>query len=315
MGLHPGANKVSFTVTSKLQGEKSIHGTIYLWPQNAKIIVSDVDGTITRSDVLGQLMPIVGRDWSHDGVADLFSKIRKHGYYILYLTARAIGQADSTREYLFGLRQNVEEQLPDGPLLLSPDRLFFSFKREVIDRKPYVFKIAALRDIRNLFPPVVNPFVAGFGNRDTDHRAYVYIGIPEGRVFIINNSGVVHHVNKTYAKTYETMSAICDAMFPPLPSDPDFQVDADDDAQVRMTKRIAPHVRYHTYTKSYLANARGGPVAHGGEFKSMSSFCCGTYARHDLRGETDGEREILIEGAEELPNRGMASSQRWLCGC
>lgn len=178
LNLKPGPNPITFSVTSALQGTKTVTGTIYLWPRNAKVVVSDVDGTITRSDVWGQLMPIVGRDWSHPGVAELFSNIRRSDYKILYLTARAIGQADSTRDYLFGLTQNVRNKLPgnsntyslivtDGPLILSPDRLFPSFKREVIDRKPYVFKIAALRDIRSLFPSFYNPFYAGFGNRDT----------------------------------------------------------------------------------------------------------------------------------------------------
>jgi len=50
---------------------------------------------------------------------------------------------------------------------MSPDRLFPSFRREVILKKPEVFKIACLRDIKNLFP-IYNPFYAGFGNRDTD---------------------------------------------------------------------------------------------------------------------------------------------------
>lgn len=167
LDLQPGPNPITFSVSSPLQGTKTVTGTIYLWPRNAKIVVSDVDGTITRSDVWGQLMPIVGRDWSHPGVAHLFSNIRQSDYKILYLTARAIGQADSTRDYLFGLTQGERSKLPDGPLVLSPDRLFPSFKREVIDRKPYVFKIAALRDIRKLFPAFYNPFYAGFGNRDT----------------------------------------------------------------------------------------------------------------------------------------------------
>lgn len=57
-------------------------------------------------------MPIVGRDWSHDGVAELFTKIKKAGYLILYLTARAIGQADATRDYLFGLTQQQTNKLP-----------------------------------------------------------------------------------------------------------------------------------------------------------------------------------------------------------
>lgn len=112
LNLKPGPNPVTFSVTSALQGTKTVNGTIYLWPRNAKIVVSDVDGTITRSDVWGQLMPIVGRDWSHPGVAQLFSAVRKADYKLLYLTARAIGQADSTRDYLFGLTQNEKMKLP-----------------------------------------------------------------------------------------------------------------------------------------------------------------------------------------------------------
>lgn len=65
-----------------------------------------------RSDVLGQLFPAFGRDWSHEGVASLFSKCVRNNYKIVYLTARAIGQADTTRDYLFGLRQGQAAQLP-----------------------------------------------------------------------------------------------------------------------------------------------------------------------------------------------------------
>lgn len=32
--------------------------------------------TFVRSDVLGQVMPLVGRDWSQSGVARLFSAIK-----------------------------------------------------------------------------------------------------------------------------------------------------------------------------------------------------------------------------------------------
>ncbi|QOY42677.1 HAD-like/Lipin domain containing protein [Cryptosporidium parvum] len=219
MNLKWGANRVTYTVESSLQGRKTVSGTIYLWPPDSRIVVSDVDGTITRSDVLGQLMPIVGRDWSHQGVAELMTNIESNGYKIVYLTARAIGQADATRDFLFGLKQvgnSGNVTLPDGPVFLSPDRLFPSFKREVIDRKPYIFKIAALRDIRNLFPIYRNPLYAGFGNRDTDYRSYSHVGIPEGKIFIIDPKGVIHHINKTYAKTYETLSEIVEYMFPPL---------------------------------------------------------------------------------------------------
>ena len=35
-----------------------------------------------RSDVLGQFMPMVGVDWSQNGVAHLFSAIKVCNYYI-----------------------------------------------------------------------------------------------------------------------------------------------------------------------------------------------------------------------------------------
>jgi len=70
---------------------------VFLWDYTTKIVISDVDGTITKSDVLGHVLPRFGNDWSHDGVADLFNKITDRGYQILYLSARAIGQADLTR--------------------------------------------------------------------------------------------------------------------------------------------------------------------------------------------------------------------------
>lgn len=225
--LKPGANRVKFSVTSSLQGTKMVSGFIYLWSRMSKIIVSDVDGTITRSDVLGQLMPIVGCDWSHLGVAELFSKCRANRYELLYLTARAIGQADATRDYLFSSRRGDAVCLPEGPLIMSPDRLFPSLKREVIDRKPYVFKIAALREVRQLFPHHYNPFYAGFGNRDTDHRAYVHIGIPESRVFTVDPKGILHHMNSTLKKTYKSMGDISEHMFPPLPSMDDSQANED----------------------------------------------------------------------------------------
>lgn len=42
-------------------------------------------------------------------------------------------------------------KLPPGPIIMSPDRIFKSFTREIIHKKPELFKIAALRDIANLY--------------------------------------------------------------------------------------------------------------------------------------------------------------------
>ena len=71
---------------------------------------------------------MIGRDWTHLGVAKLYTDICRNGYKIMYLTSRAIGQADSTRDYLKGINQN-NYQLPEGPVIMSPDRLIASLHR------------------------------------------------------------------------------------------------------------------------------------------------------------------------------------------
>lgn len=107
LGLKFGRNEIRFTVTSRYQGTHSLVTDLYLWESDSKIVISDVDGTITRSDVLGQLMPIFGKDWSHTGVTELFKNIEKNNYKILYLTARAIGQSEQTKDYLRKLSQGL----------------------------------------------------------------------------------------------------------------------------------------------------------------------------------------------------------------
>ena len=84
--------------------------------------------SVLRSDALGHVFTMIGRDWTHLGVAKLYTDICRNGYKIMYLTSRAIGQADSTRYYLQGIKQN-DYQLPEGPVIMSPDRLMASLHR------------------------------------------------------------------------------------------------------------------------------------------------------------------------------------------
>lgn len=150
LSLRPGSNSITFSVTSSYSGVATCSARIFLWSSSHKIVVSDIDGTITKSDALGHVFTMIGRDWTHIGVAKLYTDIARNGYRIMYLTSRAIGQADGTRDYLKGIKQNGY-QLPDGPVIMSPDRLIASLHREVILRKPEVFKMACLRDIARLF--------------------------------------------------------------------------------------------------------------------------------------------------------------------
>lgn len=215
LNLKEGRNVVTFSFSTAMLGQQQVDARIYLWKWNTHIVISDVDGTITKSDVLGQFMPLVGKDWSQTGVAHLFSAIKENGYQLLFLSARAISQAYLTRQFLLNLKQDGKT-LPDGPVVISPDGLFPSLYREVIRRAPHEFKISCLEDIRALFPPDCNPFYAGFGNRDTDEFSYRKVGVPKGKIFIINPKGEVVVNHRVDTKSYTSLHALVNGMFPPV---------------------------------------------------------------------------------------------------
>ncbi|KAH8485304.1 hypothetical protein H0E87_026918 [Populus deltoides] len=217
LNLKDGQNLITFSFSTRVLGTQQVDCHIYLWKWNARIVISDVDGTITRSDVLGQFMPLVGKDWTQSGVAKLFCAIKENGYQLLFLSARAIVQAYLTRSFLFNLKQDGKT-LPNGPVVISPDGLFPSLYREVIRRAPHEFKIACLEDIKRLFPSDYNPFYAGFGNRDTDELSYRKIGIPKGKIFIINPKGEVAISHRIDVKSYTSLHTLVNDMFPPTSS-------------------------------------------------------------------------------------------------
>ncbi|CAH2246092.1 phosphatidate phosphatase LPIN1 isoform X2 [Pelobates cultripes] len=186
--LKSGLNDVVFSVTTQYQGTCRCEGTIYLWNWDDKIIISDIDGTITRSDTLGHILPTLGKDWTHQGIAKLYHKVSQNGYKFLYCSARAIGMADMTRGYLHWVNERGTV-LPQGPVLLSPSSLFSALHREVIEKKPEKFKIECLTDIKNLFLPNIEPFYAAFGNRATDVYSYKEVGVSLNRIFTVNPKG------------------------------------------------------------------------------------------------------------------------------
>ncbi|KAK5678525.1 lipin Ned1 [Elasticomyces elasticus] len=250
MDLKQGANTMSFTVN-----RATCHATLWFWHHSVPIVISDIDGTITKSDVLGHVLNSIGRDWTHQGVAKLYTEIASNGYNFLYLTSRSVGQADMTRAYLKGVVQDSGFKLPGGPVILSPDRTIAALRREVYLRKPELFKMACLRDIMALFSgqggatnthegaeaglhahfPVGSgvapgglgsgrgrggsPFYAGFGNRLTDALSYRSVNIPSTRIFTINSNSEVSldllSLN-TYKTAYGSMREIVDHYFPPV---------------------------------------------------------------------------------------------------
>ena len=211
--LTSGINNMSFTVN-----RATCSANMYLWRYDVPVVISDIDGTITKSDALGHVLTMIGRDWTHAGVAKLYSDIAANGYNIMYLTSRSVGQADMTRAYLAGILQD-NYRVPRGPTILSPDRTMAALRREIYLRKPQVFKMATLRDIRALYGADRSPFYAGFGNRFTDQISYRTVDVPRSRIFTINSNAEVSmdllSLNKLKL-SYVNMTEVVDHYFPPV---------------------------------------------------------------------------------------------------
>jgi len=216
LNLKPGLNEIAYSITTMMQGTARIESLIFLWDHDDKIVVSDIDGTITRSDALGQILPLINLDWSQAGVADLFTAIEKNSYKFMYLSARAIGQTSLTRDMLRKINQNGI-QLPEGPLLVNPVSLFRAFHKEVIEKRPQDFKISCLNDIKSLFPVNHNTFYAGYGNRTNDVESYLAVGIEKSRIFTINPKGELkHEASQTMQLSYASLMDYVEQIFPPL---------------------------------------------------------------------------------------------------
>ncbi|KAF3057410.1 Nuclear elongation and deformation protein 1 [Daldinia childiae] len=213
LSLKPGENSMSFTVN-----RATCQAYMFLWQHDTPVVISDIDGTITKSDALGHVLNMIGRDWTHTGVAKLYSDIVENGYNIMYLTSRSVGQADTTRAYLYGITQDGY-RLPKGPTILSPDRTMAALRREIYLRKPHVFKMATLRDIRSLYGPDNHCFYAGFGNRLTDQISYRTVDVPRNRIFTINSNAEVSldllSLNKLKL-SYVNMTEVVNHYFPPV---------------------------------------------------------------------------------------------------
>lgn len=214
LGLNIGKNDVVFKIGGSTQ---QLEASIYLWNEDDKIIVSDVDGTITKSDVRGHLYGLMGKDWTHQGIAPLYTKLVKNGYRIVYLTSRPLGQSSSTKFYLKHVSQDCFS-LPDGPVIHNPDGIFNAIYREMILKKPEDFKIECLNQIKILFGGK-NPYLAGFGNRITDVVTYKAMKIPTNRIYTVNALGQIQaEYSKASVGTYHTINEFIDSIFPPIDS-------------------------------------------------------------------------------------------------
>ena len=99
--LKEGNNEIQYIFDGYIE-----NSSIFLWNYNDKIVMSDFYGTVTRSDVIGQIGVYFGIDWTHKYIAKLYSHIVKNGYKMLYVTARTMYMQKSTKNSLNNINQD-----------------------------------------------------------------------------------------------------------------------------------------------------------------------------------------------------------------
>lgn len=210
MHLVPGPNKAVY----RLSGTPIfLTCTIYLWNETDKIVISDIDGTVTKSDLVGYIYGAMGKDWTHHGIAALYNRIVENGYKIVYLSSRPIGHIGLTKSYLERVEQN-NQTLPNGPVILFPGRLLSAIYKEVV-QGPEEFKISVISEIKGLLQ--TGRIHAGFGNKSSDQLAYEMCDIDPGRIFIVNTlSEISTGRNGVVKLTHGDLYEIADGVFPPV---------------------------------------------------------------------------------------------------
>ena len=186
---------------------------MYFFKSSDSIIISDIDGTVTKSDMRGHFYSSMKKDYTHPGCSKLFTKFEKYGYKMIYLTARPVSMVKATKRYIGAIDQDGYK-MPDFPIITSPNKSAHAFIREVLIREPHTFKINILNTISNLFD---HPFCGGFGNRVTDDISYSSVGISPKQIFRINKKSIIE--NEESKKTYETYTELekeIDIYFPKI---------------------------------------------------------------------------------------------------
>lgn len=176
------------------------YSNIYLWSAEDRILVSDIDGTITRSNSGGIVDTVLTERYNHchDAVCEFFSAVvtDREKMQVLYVTSRPIGLASTTRKFLDNFRQQ-NYRLPPGPVLGFQGNLAQLLIMELVSYRTHHFKAEIL------WKNVVDPFrkatgmtrgifEAAFGNTVMDIQAYNMVSVPLKSTFLVESSTKIY---------------------------------------------------------------------------------------------------------------------------
>jgi len=217
--LEPGKNMATYHVPAL---EVTIHFDVFLITSGQKLVITDVDGTITREDVMGFVLPsVVGITHHQPGVVRLLSEISQRGYQVVYLTARSMALHEHTRNYIFNLLQEVggssgqHYSLPDGPVFHLPRDLISSISDPAGADQKTAILFALWQCLKSHEEQDINEVIRGaYGNNAHDLMAYSRAGI--SNIFIVNTVGELLDISSGSYTSYSQQVEHLDQIFPRL---------------------------------------------------------------------------------------------------
>jgi hypothetical protein len=142
----------------------------YLMPMGTKIILTDIDGTLTLSDeeLFKQIDDGKYQPLENNSASEMMNIWADKGYQVVYLTARPHNFRTETRDWL------VAKNYPIGPVISANTLVFDESARD--------YKSAWVTRLTDAFGWEI---VAAYGNAESDVQAYEDAGIPKDITFIV----------------------------------------------------------------------------------------------------------------------------------
>jgi hypothetical protein len=141
----------------------------YVAPDGARLIVSDVDGTLTSSEnAFLETIALGIEPGARAGASGAYAAATTRGFQLVYVTARGNQYTTDTRTWL------DHKGFPRGPVRLAPSFLTLP-GGDTIDYKTQTIAALSATGLE---------VVAGVGNRASDVTAYTNTGVAADRIFI-----------------------------------------------------------------------------------------------------------------------------------
>lgn len=177
--LPVGRHRVLFVVPADNSFTESFIDVI---DAKTKYVVSDIDGTLTSSEMAAAVHIINLSPSAHAGAAEALTALKAKGYKIFYLTARPEWLMPATRQWLF------DKKFPEGTIHTTDSKI----GAQGDAAKEYKIKeIALLRQQTGIVPSYA------FGNKESDVEAFGQSGIKAANSYYYKlkgdaKGGVIH---------------------------------------------------------------------------------------------------------------------------